>query len=147
MIQKWLTRSARKAYGNKAACYTKLGALPEGLKDAENCIELDPSFSKRYTRKSAIQFFMKEYDKALETYREGLKHDPSNQELMDGIQRCVEQINETNRGEISPEEFKERQAKAVQDPEIQNILSDPITQQGWNLWFLGVGGVVESIFL
>lgn len=76
-----------QAYSNRAACYTKLGALPEGLKDAEKCIELDPTFVKGYTRKGAIQFFMKEYEKALETYQEGLKHDPKNQELLDGIRR------------------------------------------------------------
>ncbi|OVA02999.1 Tetratricopeptide TPR-1 [Macleaya cordata] len=118
-----------KVYSNRAACYTKLGALPEGLKDAEKCIELDPTFPKGYTRKGAIQFFMKEYDKALETYQEGLKHDQTNPELMDGVRRCVEQINKTNRGDISPEDLKERQAKAMQDPEIQNILSDPIMRQ------------------
>lgn len=118
-----------KAYSNRAACYTKLGALPEGLKDAEMCIELDPTFSKGYTRKGAIQFFMKEYDKALETYQEGLKHDPQNQELLDGVRTCVEQINKASRGDLSPEELKERQAKAMQDPEIQNILSDPVMRQ------------------
>ncbi|OMP02194.1 Tetratricopeptide TPR-1 [Corchorus capsularis] len=118
-----------KAYSNRAACYTKLGALPEGLKDAEKCIELDPTFSKGYTRKGAVQFFMKEYDKALETYQEGLKHDPNNQELLDGVRRCVEQINKASRGDLSPEELKERQAKAMQDPEIQNILSDPVMRQ------------------
>ncbi|CAK7355792.1 unnamed protein product [Dovyalis caffra] len=118
-----------KAYSNRAACYTKLGAMPEGLKDAEKCIELDPTFSKGYTRKGAIQFFMKEYDKALETYQEGLKHDPQNQELLDGVRRCVEQLNKASRGDLSPEELKERQAKAMQDPEIQNILSDPVMRQ------------------
>ncbi|KAJ6827587.1 hsp70-Hsp90 organizing protein 2-like [Iris pallida] len=118
-----------RVYSNRAACYTKLGALPEGLKDAEKCIELDPTFSKGYTRKGAVQFFMKEYDKALETYQEGLKHDANNQDLIDGVRRCVEQINKTNRGEISPEDLKERQGKAMQDPEIQNILSDPIMRQ------------------
>ncbi|XWS38515.1 hypothetical protein CRYUN_Cryun19dG0137900 [Craigia yunnanensis] len=118
-----------KAYSNRAACYTKLGALPEGLKDAEKCIELDPTFSKGYTRKGAVQFFMKEYDKALETYQEGLKHDPNNQELLDGVRRCVEQINKASRGDLSPEELKERQGKAMQEPEIQNILSDPVMRQ------------------
>ncbi|KAA8521897.1 hypothetical protein F0562_012789 [Nyssa sinensis] len=118
-----------KAYSNRAACYTKLGALPEGLKDAEKCIELDPTFAKGYNRKGAIQFFMKEYDKALETYQEGLKHDPHNQELLDGVRRCVEQINKASRGDLSPEELKERQAKGMQDPEIQNILTDPIMRQ------------------
>ncbi|CAA0820581.1 Hsp70-Hsp90 organizing protein 3 [Striga hermonthica] len=118
-----------KAYSNRAACYTKLGAMPEGLKDAEKCIELDPTFSKGYTRKGAVQFFMKEYEKALETYQEGLKHDPRNPELLDGVRRCVEQINKASRGDLSPEELKERQAKAMQDPEIQNILTDPVMSQ------------------
>lgn len=118
-----------KAYSNRAACYTKLGALPEGLKDAEKCIELDPTFSKGYTRKGAVQFFMKEYEKALETYQEGLKHDPNNQDLLDGVRRCVEQINKASRGDLTPEELKERQAKGMQDPEIQNILTDPVMRQ------------------
>ncbi|CAL5069118.1 unnamed protein product [Urochloa decumbens] len=118
-----------RVYSNRAACYTKLGALPEGLKDAEKCIELDPTFSKGYTRKGAIQFFMKEYDKALETYQAGLKHDPKNPELLDGVRRCVEQNNKASRGELSEEELKERQSKAMQDPEIQNILTDPIMRQ------------------
>ncbi|WJX60425.1 DNA binding protein [Trifolium repens] len=118
-----------KAYSNRAACYTKLGAMPEGLKDAEKCIELDPTFTKGYTRKGAVQYFMKEYEKALETYREGLKHDPNNQELLDGISKCVQQINRTSRGDVTPEELKERQAKAMSDPEIQNILQDPVMRQ------------------
>ncbi|XP_010455678.1 PREDICTED: hsp70-Hsp90 organizing protein 3 [Camelina sativa] len=118
-----------RAYSNRAACYTKLGALPEGLKDADKCIELDPSFTKGYNRKGAIQFLMKEYDKAMETYQEGLKHDAKNQELLDGVRRCVEQINKANRGDLTPDELKERQAKAMQDPEVQNILSDPVMRQ------------------
>ena len=54
---------------NRAACYTKLGALPEGLKDVNKCIELDPSFTKGYSRKAVVQFFMKEYDRARELIR------------------------------------------------------------------------------
>jgi stress-induced-phosphoprotein 1 len=118
-----------RVYSNRAACYTKLGAMPEGLKDAEKCLELDPNFTKGYTRKGAIQFFMKEYDKAMETYQAGLKLDPNNQELLDGVKRCIEQTNKANRGEISQDELQERQNKAMQDPEIQNILTDPIMRQ------------------
>ncbi|MCD7469914.1 Hsp70-Hsp90 organizing protein 2 [Datura stramonium] len=118
-----------RAYSNRAACYTKLAALPEGLKDAEKCIELDPTFVKGYTRKGAVQFFMKEYEKALKTYQEGLKLDPQNQELLDGVKRCVGQINKASRGDLTPEELKERQAKGMQDPEIQNILTDPVMRQ------------------
>lgn len=118
-----------KSYSNRAASYTKLAALPEGLKDAERCIELDAKFVKGYLRKGAVQFFMKEYDKALETYREGLKLEPQNQELLDGIRSCVQQINKVGSGNLTPEELKERQAKGLQDPDIQAILTDPIMRQ------------------
>ena len=63
---------------NTAACYTKFGTLPEGLKD---------------------------------------------------VNKCIEQINKTNRREISLEEMKERREKAMQDPDIQHILLDPIMRQ------------------
>ncbi|MCY5962502.1 hypothetical protein OV760_29540, partial [Salmonella enterica subsp. enterica serovar 1,4,[5],12:i:-] len=56
-------------------------------------------------------------------------HDPKNKELLDGIRRCVEQVNKASRGDFTPEELKERQAKAMQDPEIQNILTDPVMRQ------------------
>eukprot|EP00967_Tisochrysis_lutea_P074121 scaffold99464_cov20-Tisochrysis_lutea.AAC.7 len=39
------------ACSNLAACYTKLGAYPEGVKAADKCIELAPSFAKGYSRK------------------------------------------------------------------------------------------------
>ena len=53
----------------------------------------------------------------------------NNQELLEGVQRCIEQINKTNKGDISPEEMKERQEKAMQDPDIQHILPDPVMRQ------------------
>lgn len=70
-----------RTYSNRSACYTKLTAFQEALKDAEKCIELAPAFAKGYTRKGAVQFFMREYEKALATYQTGLEHDPENEEL------------------------------------------------------------------
>lgn len=120
---------AYKCFSNRAACYTKLGAMPEGEKDADKCIELKPDFAKGYSRKAHVQFFMKEYEKAMETYQKGLEFDPQNQELKDGIQRCQQSINKFMTGTASEDEIKERQAKAMSDPEIQNIMVDPVMQQ------------------
>ena len=117
---------AHKLYSNRAACYTKLGAWNEGLKDADMCIELAPEFAKGYSRKGHLQFFMKEYNKAMQTYEEGLKHDPENNELKEGLRRCIQAINSMNSGEMSDEERKQRQERALADPEIQGILTDPV---------------------
>eukprot|EP00793_Prasinoderma_coloniale_P003985 PRCOL_00006826-RA len=121
-----------RVYSNRAASYTKLTALTEALKDAEKCIELDPTFAKGYTRKATVQFFMKEYSKAMATYEALLKVDPQNAEAQDGLRRCVDAINRGNRGEMSEAEMKERQEKAMADPEIQGILQDPIMRQVLN---------------
>ncbi|BDA49920.1 Hsp70-Hsp90 organizing protein 1 [Coccomyxa sp. Obi] len=120
---------AHKLFSNRAACYTKLGAWNDGLKDAEECIRLEPTFIKGYSRKGHLQFFMKEYDKALETYEAGLKHDPDNAELKEGIARCVDAMNKINRGEASEEEMAVRREKAMADPAIQAILTDPVMRQ------------------
>ena len=52
--------------------YTKLTAFKEDTKDAETCIKLKPDWSKGYTRKGHVEFFTKQFDKALETYQLGL---------------------------------------------------------------------------
>lgn len=121
-----VNQEAYKLFSNRAACYTKLGAWNEGLKDAEKCIELAPEFPKGYSRKGHLQFFMKEYSKAMTTYEEGLKQDPENMELKDGLRRCVQAINSLNSGEMTDEERRQRQERAMADPEIQGILSDPV---------------------
>jgi len=43
--------------------------------------------------------------------------------------RCVEAINRIAQGQVSEEEMAETRAKALEDPEVQNILRDPVMQQ------------------
>ena len=119
---------AYKLYSNLAACYTKLVAYPEGVKAADKCIELAPTFAKGYSRKGTLQFFMKETDKAIETYRKGLAHDPENQELKEGLEKCYETISRFATGQASEEELKEKQARSMSDPEVQSLLKDPVVQ-------------------
>jgi hypothetical protein len=63
------------------------------------CIELAPDFTKGYSRKGTLQYFMKDYEKALATYEAGLKQEPDNQELKDGLMRCLEAIDRLAHGE------------------------------------------------
>ena len=44
---------AHKLLSNRAACYTKLGAWADGVKDADACISLAPDFAKGYSRKAS----------------------------------------------------------------------------------------------
>lgn len=117
-----------KAYSNRAACYHKLGALQEALKDCETCIGLDPNFAKAYIRKAAVQFMKHEYTECLETCELAKKADVDQKhsdEIAEQISKCYQKMYSDNAGQSREEIMK----KAMQDPEIQQILSDPVMNQ------------------
>jgi len=113
---------AHLPYSNRAACYQKLMEWQLALKDAETCVEMCPTFVKGFSRKAAIHVYLKEFHKALDSYNEVLKLDPDNSEAKDQIENVLSMVNNSN---ASGEVDKERQARAMADPEIQAIIGDP----------------------
>jgi len=114
-----------RGYTNRSAAYTKLLALNEALKDSESAIKVDPKFVKGYIRKSHIRFAMREYDKALEAIGEARAADTENKhsaEISAQERKCLQ----ATIGQQANETDEERLARAARDPEIQNILSDPV---------------------
>lgn len=68
---------------------------------------------------------MKENQKALEAYDNGLRIDPNNAEIKAGIQKVM--------GQISSGQDEESVRRNVErDPELQRILADPMMQQVLN---------------
>ncbi|XP_045165039.2 stress-induced-phosphoprotein 1-like [Mercenaria mercenaria] len=105
-----------KIYSNRAACYTKLMEFNLALRDCDECIKLEPNFIKGYLRKAAIFTAMKETSKATLAYQKALELDPNCAEAQQGYRSSLIQENS------DPEAVRKR---AMENPEIQEILSDP----------------------
>ncbi|KAJ1985222.1 Hsp90 cochaperone [Dimargaris verticillata] len=119
-----------RAYSNRAACFIKLMAFPDAHKDCEKCLELDPTFVKAYIRRAAIEFFKKEYTKCLETCQMAKNHDKDNRhsyEIDQQTIKCYQAMRSTQSD--TPEAREEAMRRAASDPEVQQIMSDPVMHQ------------------
>ncbi|CAO1359232.1 unnamed protein product [Diamesa tonsa] len=105
-----------KLYSNRAACYTKLAAFDLGLKDCDMCTKLDEKFIKGWIRKGKILQGMQQPSKALAAYQKAIELDASNAEAVEGYRACTMAVHS------NPEEVWK---KAMNDPEVQQILKDP----------------------
>ncbi|CAM0909171.1 unnamed protein product [Alopecurus aequalis] len=94
-------------FRNRAQCHIFLGALPEGLEDAEKCIEMDPTYLMGYVCKAKVQALMHDYESARETYIEGLKCDPTNHVVVDGFKRCMACIQMSKGGDVGRDDLNE----------------------------------------
>ena len=108
--------SDAKIYSNRAACYTKLMSFDLALADCESSIKMDPAFVKAYLRKAKVLQGMGQQSKVRAVYEKALELDPNCGEAIEGYKNCSIQSH------ADPEETRKR---AMNDPEVQQILNDP----------------------
>lgn len=112
-------------FNNLAAALQKMGLFNDAKREVERSLELDRSYVKAWAKKGDIEFFMKEYHKALDSYRAGLQIEPDNALCKAGLNKTAAAIQSGQ----SQAPDQERAAHAMADPEIQAILSDPSIRQ------------------
>ena len=117
-------------FSNRAACYTKLMAFPEAMKDCDACLQLDPTFTKAYLRKAGIYLAQHQHEECLSALQEAREHDKdgkNRQEIDKMMTSCYSQMHASSQqaSQMSPEETIK---KAMQDPEISSIINDPSMQ-------------------
>ncbi|KAJ1023455.1 hypothetical protein NDA16_003072 [Ustilago loliicola] len=120
-----------RGYSNRASAYTKLAALPEALKDAEEAIKVDPKFVKGYIRKANVLFAMKEFTKAMEACQKAEDADNAQEggaknarEIQALLTKCMNELYSQRSGESEEETLQ----RAMRDPEVAQIMQDPVMQ-------------------
>lgn len=119
-----------KGYSNRAAALAKLMSFPDAVQDCDKAIEKDPNFIRAYIRKANAQLAMREYTKVMDTLQEAREKDlatgegKSVREIDQLFNKASSQRFQAIEGE-TPEQTMERISR---DPEIVNILQDPVMQ-------------------
>lgn len=101
-------------YSNRSAAYAKLGKFEDALKDAEECVKLNDSWAKGYTRKGAALEFLKRYPEAEAAYLKASQLDPNNESIMNSLLNV--------RGYLVFAGLKDR---ALSHPKLKQYASDP----------------------
>jgi len=106
-------------YSNRAAAYMALEAYEKALSDADECIRLQPTWAKGYSRRGAALFRMDKLGPARDAFEKGLELDPDNATYV----RCTRQELQLVMDAISQRkeeslEFKER---AIEAFNVQNF--------------------------
>ncbi|GMM29576.1 Hsp90 cochaperone [Martiniozyma asiatica (nom. inval.)] len=72
-------------FSNRSACYASLHKYLDALKDAEKCVQINPSWAKGYNRVAAAEFGLGDFDEAKKAYEEALRLDPANAMAKEGL--------------------------------------------------------------
>ncbi|KAJ4472067.1 activator of Hsp70 and Hsp90 chaperone [Lentinula aciculospora] len=117
-------------YSNRSAAYTGKREWTTALKDAEKCIELNPTWSKGYARKGAALHGAKSYDEAIAAYEAGLKIEDS-APLRKGLQEVKDAKSFDSEGQKGDNPFASMFAdpnligKLATNPRTSKHLADP----------------------
>ncbi|CCH61384.1 hypothetical protein TBLA_0E03300 [Henningerozyma blattae CBS 6284] len=76
-------------YSNRSACYTSKKQFVKGLEDANECVKINPTWSKGYNRVGAAHFGMGDLDEAEKAYKKALELDSSNKAAHDGLSQVT----------------------------------------------------------
>lgn len=116
-----------RGYSNRAACLIKLLTFPGAVADCDEAIKRDPDFIRAYLRKAQALFAMKEYSRCIDVCSEATTHDKDGKnarEIDQQSQKALQAMYSSREGETD----EQAQERIQRDPEIMQILQDPVMQ-------------------
>jgi len=110
-------------FSNRSAAYAKKGEYEKALQDACQTIKIKPDWGKGYSRKAAAQEFLEKFDDAKVTYQEGLRREPGNQQLKEGLEKVEQRLaaKKMMNPFATPNMFEKLEA----DPRTHALMKDP----------------------
>lgn len=112
---------------NLSLVYIKIMKYDIAMDWTNKGLDIEPSNIKLLMRKAKVYNCQKEYHKSIDIYQSILKSDPSNTEAKNALAETEMKVNMGMAGGASGND-EERAKRAMSDPEIQSIISDPMVK-------------------
>lgn len=116
-------------YSNRSAAYAKAGKYMEALKDADKTVELKPDWSKGHSRRGAALSYLGRDLEAEKAYEEGLRHEPNNEQLKDGLREVQSKLSSRGSKLMNPFAGPDVMTKLQNNPKTKEMLNDPSYRQ------------------
>lgn len=118
-----------RGYSNRAAALAKLMSFPDAIRDCDAAIKLDPSFIRAYVRKANAQMAMKEYKGCIDTLNDAKDAEAkngNNPTQLREIEQLLQKALSQRFAPLEGETYEQSVARFQQDPEVVEILQDPV---------------------
>lgn len=117
-------------YSNRSAAYCSIKNYFKALEDADQCISIDSSWSKGYSRKGAALFGLERFDEAKRVYENGIQLDPDNSQLKKGLSDVISELKSFNKPSFQGgSDFMDKLKNPFGSPEaMARLQSNPTTR-------------------
>lgn len=113
-------------FSNRSAAYAKAGKYTEALQDAEKTVSLKPDWGKGHSRKGAALAYLGQDLEAQKAYEEGLKFDPNNEQLKEGLREVQAKMASQQGAKImNPFAAPDVMEKLQNSPKTREFFKDP----------------------
>jgi stress-induced-phosphoprotein 1 len=114
-------------YSNRSAAYASLSQFDASLADANKTIDIKSDWAKGYSRKGAALFGQGKLEEAKSAYEEGLRIEPTNAQLKQGLSQVEESLaNQGLPGPFAnPFARPDLMQKIAENPKLRSYLGQP----------------------
>ncbi len=116
-------------YSNRSAAYAKAGKYLEALQDAEKTVSIKPDWGKGHSRKGAALAYLGRDVEAQKAYEEGLKYDPNNEQLKEGLLEVKNKVGSQGAKLMNPFAGPDVMNKLQNNPKTKAMFEDPTYRQ------------------
>lgn len=101
-------------YANRAAAYSQLQQHESAVYDAKKALQVNPNYSKAYSRLGHAEFCLGNYENAVDAYTLGLEKEPNNASIKQSLAAAQQKVLLSNDRLRKPHLFLAKQLQILE---------------------------------